>query len=185
MTWKVATIYQNDQPSLILHSIENQESGSVSCLLLSISENEASSSVKDAHVVHLELVTFSKAKGSSLGIDSYCCEVIQHFKGYSTPVYAAIEPGCTAILVASDKPFTLVKGMFFVFIFCCNSCGVWLVNCNNPDIMIWSTERLENCFCHHWLIPYVRFLVKSIFACLLSLDSIEKDVQCIWKVMLH
>lgn len=117
-TWKVATIYQNDQPSLILHSIENQESGSVSCLLLSISENEASNSVKDAHVVHLELVTFSKAKGSSSPIDSYSCEVIQHFKGYSTPVYAAIEPGCTAILVASDKPFTLVKGMIFIFIFC-------------------------------------------------------------------
>lgn len=117
-TWKVATIYQNDQPSLILHSIENQESGSVSCLLLSISENEASNSVKDAHVVHLELVTFSKVKGSSSPIDSYSCEVIQHFKGYSTPVYAAIEPGCTAILVASDKPFTLVKGMIFIFIFC-------------------------------------------------------------------
>ena len=109
-SWKIATIYLFDRPSLILHAIQSQESGSVSCLLLSISENEASTSVKDAHVVHLELVTFSQVKDSLSGADSYNCEVIQHFKGYSAPVYAAIEPGATAILVASEKPFCLVKG---------------------------------------------------------------------------
>jgi len=108
-SWKVATVYQFDQPSLILHAIQNQESGSVSCLLLSITENSAATSVKNAHVVHLELVTFSQVTSPSSGAVSYSCEVIRHFKGYSAPVYAAIEPGCTAILVASEKPFSLVK----------------------------------------------------------------------------
>lgn len=108
--WKVMSVYQFDQPSLILHAIENPKNdGSISCLLLSISENETSTSVKDAHIVHLELITFSKVKNSS-GIDCFSCDVIQHFKGYSTPVYAAIEPSCTALLVASDKPFSLAKG---------------------------------------------------------------------------
>ena len=108
--WKVMSVYQLDEPSLILHAIQNPKNGgSISCLLLSISENEASTSVKDAHFVHLELITFSKVKNSS-GIDCFSCEVIQHFKGYSTPMYAAIEPSCTALLVASDKPFSLAKG---------------------------------------------------------------------------
>lgn len=107
--WKVATVYQFEQPSLILHAIQNPETGSVSCLLLSISENDTSTSVKDAHIVHLELVTFSKVKGSS-AVDSFSFEVIQHFKGYSGPMYAAIEPGCAALLVASDKPFLHVTG---------------------------------------------------------------------------
>ena len=113
-SWKVATVYQFNQPSLILHSTQNEESGSVSCLLLSIMENDAATSVKDSHVVHLELVTFSQVKCISSGDVSYSCEVIRQFRGYSAPVYAAIEPGCTAILVASEKPFSLVKGTVFL-----------------------------------------------------------------------
>lgn len=106
--WKVATVYQLNQPSLFLHAVQCQETGSVSCLLLNITENDAATSVKDAHVVHLELITFSQV--TSLGAVSYSCEVLQHFRGYSAPVYAAIEPGCAAILVASERPFSLVQG---------------------------------------------------------------------------
>lgn len=108
-TWKVATtVYQLNQPSLILHAVQCQETGSVSVLLLNITENDASTSVKDAHVVHLELITFSQV--TSFGAVSYSCEMLQQFRGYSAPVYAAIEPGCTAILVASERPFSLIKG---------------------------------------------------------------------------
>lgn len=106
--WKVATVYQLNQPSLILHAVQCQETGSVSCLLLNITENDTATSVKDAHIVHLELIAFSQV--TSFGAVSYSCEMLQQFRGYSAPVYAAIEPGCTAILVASERPFSLVKG---------------------------------------------------------------------------
>ena len=108
--WKVVAVYQFDQPSLILHAIQSQETGCVSCLLLSITENDASTSAKDTHIVHLELITFSRVICSSSGAVSYSCEMLQQFRGYSAPVYAAIEPCCTAILVASERPFSLVKG---------------------------------------------------------------------------
>lgn len=106
--WNVATVYQLNQPSLILHAVQCQETGSVSCLLLNITENDTATSVKDAHIVHLELIAFSQV--TSFGAVSYSCEMLQQFRGYSAPVYAAIEPGCTAILVASERPFSLVKG---------------------------------------------------------------------------
>lgn len=118
-TWKVATLYQFNQPSLILHAVQCQETGLVSCLLLSITENDAATSAKDAHVAHLELITFSQVTCVSSGAVSYSCEMLQQFRGYSAPVYAAIEPGCTAILVASERPFSLVKGKikYFLWIF--------------------------------------------------------------------
>lgn len=106
--WKVATVYQLNQSSLILHAVQCQETGSVSCLLLNITENDTATSVKDAHIVHLELIAFSQV--TLFGAVSYSCEMLQQFRGYSAPVYAAIEPGCTAILVASERPFSLVKG---------------------------------------------------------------------------
>lgn len=111
VSWKVAMVYQFNRPSLILHTIHCKETGSVSCLLLSITDNDASTSVKDTHVVHLELITFSQVKCLSSGSINYVCEEIQHFTGYTAPMYAAIEPGRTAILVASEKPFSLVKGI--------------------------------------------------------------------------
>ena len=111
VSWKVAMVYQFNRPSLILHTIHCKETGSVSCLLLSITDNDASTSVKDTHVVHLELITFSQGKCLSSGSINYICEEIQHFTGYTAPMYAAIEPGRTAILVASEKPFSLVKGI--------------------------------------------------------------------------
>ncbi|KAJ7360498.1 NudC domain-containing protein 1 [Desmophyllum pertusum] len=107
--WKVATVYQFNHPSLLLHALQSQQTGSVSCLSLSITENEAATSVKDAHVVHLELITFSPVTCLSSGAVSYSSEMLQQFIGYSAPVYAAIEPGCTAVLVASERPFSLAK----------------------------------------------------------------------------
>lgn len=109
-SWKVGSVYQFDQPSLILHAIQSPETGCVSCLLLSITENDASTSVKDAHNVHLELITFSQVNCSATGSISYSCEMLQQFRGHSAPVYAGIECGGTAILVASERPFSLVKG---------------------------------------------------------------------------
>lgn len=108
--WKVCTVYQIDQPSVILHAIQNQETGCVNCLLLSITENGASTSVKDAHLVNLELITFSRVNYSATSSANYNCEMLQQFRGHSAPVYAGIECGGTAILVASERPFSLKKG---------------------------------------------------------------------------
>lgn len=113
-SWKVGSVYQFDQPSLILHAVQSPETGCVSCLLLSITENDASTSVKDAHNVHLELITFSQVNYSATGSISYSCEMLQQFRGHSAPVYAGIECGGTAILVASERPFSLVKGTLFI-----------------------------------------------------------------------
>ena len=121
--WKVATVYQFNQPSLILHAVQCQETGSVSCLLLSITENDAATSVKDAHIAHLELITFTQATCLSTEAVCYSCERLQQFRGYSAPLYAAIEPGCTAILVASERPFSLAKGIVYFFWISFNSMG--------------------------------------------------------------
>ena len=83
--WKVATVYQFNHPSLLLHALQSQQ-----------------------------LITFSPVTCLSSGDVSYSSEMLQQFIGYSAPVYAAIEPGCTAVLVASERPFSLAKGNFFL-----------------------------------------------------------------------
>ena len=106
-------MYQCGQPSLILHAIQNCLSGFISCLLLSITENETANSVRESHVVHLDLITFSKVTCSSPGDVCFSFEDIQQFRGNSAPMYAAIEPMGSAILVASEMPFSLLKGTVF------------------------------------------------------------------------
>ena len=109
--WKVAHAYELDQPFIILHSTENKDSGTIGCLLLSIVENEEAETVRDSHIVILDLAMFSQAVASS-GVSSFTCDKIREFRGNTTPVYAAIEPGSKGILVASERSFYLVGGIF-------------------------------------------------------------------------
>ena len=106
--WKLVLVYQLEQPFKILHSAQEDSTGVLSCLLLSIVEKQKVLTAKESHIVLLDMAVFSQVM--SLGSISCSCEMIQQFRGYSSPVYAALEPGNAAILVASKRPFHLVKG---------------------------------------------------------------------------
>ncbi|EDO36733.1 predicted protein [Nematostella vectensis] len=106
--WKLAAVNQFDQPFTILHAIQERDSNNLSCLLLSIIEKDEEVSATKAHTVFLTLVSFSQVNTS--GSASLTCESIKRFSGPCAPVYGAIEPGCKAILVASEKPFRLTQG---------------------------------------------------------------------------
>lgn len=106
--WKVSFVYEFDIPFVILHATQDEKSGSLNCLLLSMIENDNEVSAKKAHLVKLTLGVFSQVKTS--GSSSFSCEAIKYAEGHSSPLYASIEPGSNAIIAASEKPFHMVKG---------------------------------------------------------------------------
>lgn len=106
--WKVSFVYEFDIPFIISHATHDEKSGSLNCLLLSIVEKDDEISAKKAHVVTLTLGVFSEVKTS--GSSSFSCEAIKYAQGHCAPLYAALEPGSNAIIVASEKSFHIVKG---------------------------------------------------------------------------
>jgi hypothetical protein len=106
--WKVSFVYEFDVPFVISHAIQDVETGTLSCLMLSMREKDDEISAKKAHIVKLTIGVFSQVISS--GSSSFTCEAIKHIQGHSAPHYAAIEPGNKAIIVASENPFHLLKG---------------------------------------------------------------------------
>lgn len=111
--WKTSFVYEFEQPFEITHTIQDAETGTLSCLMLSMIEKDDEISAKKAHVVKLALGVFSQVVSS--GASSFTCEAIKHIQGHCAPLYAVIEPGNKAVIVACEKPFHLLKGIEIFF----------------------------------------------------------------------
>ena len=105
--WKVAQIHNAGKPFSILHSNFEPTSKSLSILLLSVSPDEDSGSLHVKHTVFLTVIVFSGEAGEN-GEMKFGFEVQKEFQSHSVPLYGALESSNQAVLVASEKPFTLV-----------------------------------------------------------------------------
>lgn len=106
--WKVALVYEFDIPFVIVHATQDKKSQSLNCLLMSMIENDGEISARKAHTVKLTLGVFSQVTTS--GSTSFSSEMIKYAQGHSAPLYAAIEPGHNGIIIASERPFHMIKG---------------------------------------------------------------------------
>ncbi|XP_031560322.1 nudC domain-containing protein 1-like [Actinia tenebrosa] len=105
--WKTSFVYEFEEPFEISHAIQDAETGTLSCLMLSMIEKDDEILAKKAHIVKLSLGVFSQLMSS--GSSSFTCEAIKHIQGQSAPLYAVIEPGNKAVIVACEKTFHLLK----------------------------------------------------------------------------
>ena len=105
--WKVSQIYNVRKPFSILHSNFEPTSKSLSALLLSVTPDEDSESLHVRHTVILTVVVFSGELGEN-GEVRFAFEAQKEFQSHSVPVYGALESSNKAILVATEKPFSLV-----------------------------------------------------------------------------
>ena len=95
------------KPFSILHSNYGQTSKTLSTLLLSVTPDEDSGSLHVKHTVLLTVVIFSGEVREN-GETKLSFETQKEFQSHSVPLYGALEPNNQAILVASEKPFSLV-----------------------------------------------------------------------------
>ena len=105
--WKVTQIHNVGKPFSILHSNFEATSKTLSALLLSVTPDEDSGSLHVKHTVLLTVAIFSREAGEN-GEMKFSFEAQKEFQSHSVPLYGAIEPDNQAILVASEKPFSLV-----------------------------------------------------------------------------
>lgn len=104
--WEVILIHKLDKPFSILHSYFDPNSKTLNCLLMSVTTEETDG-IHVKHDVVLTLLVFSAEVGGK-GETRFVFEVQKEFQSRSVPVYGALEPSNTAILLASEKPFCLV-----------------------------------------------------------------------------
>lgn len=104
--WKVSQIHNVGKPFSILHSSFEQTSKSLSVLMLSVTPDEDSGLLHVKHRVLLTVVVFSVEMEEN-GDTNFSFEIQKEFQGLSVPLYAAIESNNQAILVASERPFSL------------------------------------------------------------------------------
>ena len=76
-------------------------------LLLSVTPDEDYGSLHVKHTVILTVVIFS-GEADENGEMKFVFEVQKEFQSHSVPLYGSLDSSNQAILVASEKPFTLV-----------------------------------------------------------------------------